>query len=82
MNDANNQAHNLAEILYTSDKKPYVAPELKQQAHLRDITLGGSPGPGETDLSSGSSPYECYGWAKQNSGDSSGGIFDNDIFEG
>ena len=93
MNDANNQAHtlgadvrsvpHLAEILHTSDKKPYVAPELKQQAHLRDITLGGTPGPNEPDPSFGSL-LSAGGQdkARGKSSDSSGGIFDNDIFEG
>lgn len=76
-----------ADILNSDGKKRYIAPILERQAHLRDITLGSSPGTTESGGLCDPLLETCGGLpvpGRDSKKDSSGGsgIFENDIFGG
>ncbi len=62
-------------------KKLYQAPTLIPQEHLRDITLGGSPGLDESTAPDDFEPLFGPLGAESKSSKSGSGIFENNIFD-
>lgn len=60
-------------------KKPYSAPLLAHQKHLRDITLNPSPGPGESGLGAIFSPNPLKSGSVE--GEDAGGMWEEKFFD-
>ncbi len=69
------------DLKQSGEKKPYSAPVLTHQKHLRDITLNPTPGQGESGGGATFRQPMSAPASGSKEGDAAGGIWEDNIFD-